>query len=150
MYASEPNGFLLFDFLSVAEGQDEYKCILVFVYKDDFTSYTWLRDAQLREAAASAEAVLAWLAPYAPVQNWTSGEDTYLQNAVPESFAHRLNGEHSFTPACSPQSNGTVEVVCREVLRGNTSAPTGASTWTCFVAKVEANRAAHSEPRAIT
>ena len=48
---------------------------------------------------------------------WCSDRGTHFKNEVVRLLNRMLRARHHFTTAYCPQSNGTVEVVCKEVLR---------------------------------
>ncbi|OWZ24452.1 Retrotransposon protein [Phytophthora megakarya] len=51
------------------------------------------------------------------VSGWVSDQGTHFKNRVIEALKHLLGAHHHFTTARCPWSNGTIEVVTREVLR---------------------------------
>ena len=48
---------------------------------------------------------------------WVSDQGSHFKNEVMLTLQRELHTRHHFTSAYHPQSNGTVEVVCREVIR---------------------------------
>lgn len=52
-----------------------------------------------------------------PVLNWFSDQGTHFKNQVMEILASALGAKHNFSTPYVPWSNGTVEVVCKQVLR---------------------------------
>eukprot|EP00171_Calliarthron_tuberculosum_P022775 IDg22775t1 len=64
-----------------------------------------------------AEELIRWFAAFGVVEQWVSDRGTHFKNQLIRLLRESLKSEHHFTLAYCPWSNGTVEVVCRELLR---------------------------------
>ena len=115
MHAVEPNKLLHFDFCFISDGQDDYKYVLVM--KDDHSGYVWLKPTTEATAEATAEHLINWFSSFGVVEQWVSDCGTHFKNELVKLLRERVKAEHHFTLAYCPWSNGTVEVVCRELLR---------------------------------
>ena len=115
MHADRPNEIVHFDYLYMGAGSGGVKYVLIL--KDDFSSYVWLRPATTCDAHHATTALLEWVTTFGIPSIWISDQGSHFKNEVMHKLAHNLNTHHHFTTAYHPQSNGTVEVVCREVLR---------------------------------
>ena len=58
-----------------------------------------------------------WFASFGTVHTWVSDKGTHFVNDTISEIAHLTKTHHHFTLAYCPWTNGTVEVVCRELLR---------------------------------
>eukprot|EP00171_Calliarthron_tuberculosum_P006432 IDg6432t1 len=87
LHAAKPNELLHFDFCYIMPGEMKF------------------------------EALLKWFASFGTVQNWVSDRGSHFKNEFMRLLNEAMKGFHYFTLAYCPLSNGTVEVVCRELLR---------------------------------
>ena len=115
LHATRPNEMIHFDNCYISKGEDSYCCILVI--KDDFSGYVWLIPTTEADAKTTADALLSWFASFGTVVQWISDRGSHFKNDVVRELRDQTNGLHHFTLAYCPWSNGTVEVVCRELLR---------------------------------
>lgn len=53
------------------------------------------------------------------VNDWMSDRGSHFKNELIQSISESLKSSHHFTLAYCPRSNGTVEVVMRELLRAS-------------------------------
>ena len=115
LHATAPNKLLHMDFLYIYPGVDGYNYVLVL--KDDFSSYVSLVKCKAADAEHTAKALVDWFATFGVVLNWVSDRGSHFKNEVVERLREQNRASHRFTLAYAPWSNGTVEVVNREVLR---------------------------------
>lgn len=115
LHATEPNKMLHMDYLYIYPGVDGYNYVLVL--KDDFSSYVSLIKCKAADAEHTAEALISWFATFGVVLDWVSDRGSHFKNEVVELLRDQNRASHRFTLAYTPWSNGTVEVVNREVLR---------------------------------
>ena len=115
MHADRPNEIVHFDYLYMGAGKGGAKYVLIL--KDDFSNYVWLRPASTCDAAHAIKALTEWVAAFGIPSVWISDQGSHFKNEVMHQLANELNTHHHFTTAYHPESNGTVEVVCRETLR---------------------------------
>ena len=115
LHATEPNKLLHMDFLYIFPGIEGYEYILVL--KDDFSSYVRLVKCKAADAENTVEALQDWFSTFGVVLHWVSDRGSHFKNEVVSSLSQQNKASHRFTLAYAPWSNGTVEVVNREVLR---------------------------------
>jgi len=99
----------------MSEGVDDYKYVLIL--KDDFSSYVWLKATKETTAEVTADYLIEWFSTFGVVNDWVSDRGSHFKNQLIEYLRDKVKSEHHFTLAYCPWSNGTVEVVCRELLR---------------------------------
>lgn len=115
LHASAPNKLLHFDFCYMSQGEEDY--LYVLVLKDDFSGYVWLEPTKAADADTVTDVLIRWFSSFGVVKNWVSDRGSHFRNELVKNLKERLNSSHHFTLAYCPWSNGTVEVVCRELLR---------------------------------
>ena len=115
LHATMPKKLLHMDFLYIYPGVGGYNYVLVL--KDDFSSYVWLVKCKAADAGHTARALMGWFAAFGVVLRWVSDRGSHFKNEVVAKLREQNRATHRFTLAYAPWSNGTVEVVNREVLR---------------------------------
>jgi RNase H-like domain found in reverse transcriptase/Reverse transcriptase (RNA-dependent DNA polymerase)/Integrase zinc binding domain/Integrase core domain/Aspartyl protease len=115
MHADVPNKLLHFDFCYIGEGIGDYCYVLVL--KDDMSSWTRLVPCKAATAVSTAEALVSWFAEFGVVVTWVSDQGSHFKNRVIAELRQLTRGHHHFSLPYTPWSNGTVEVVNRELLR---------------------------------
>ncbi len=115
MHAEKPNELLHFDFCYLMPGEDSVTYVLIL--KDDLSGYVWLIPTADADAESVADALLKWFAAFGVVSNWVSDRGSHFKNELVRILGEATKASHHFTLAYCPWSNGTVEVVCRELLR---------------------------------
>jgi hypothetical protein len=89
----------------------------VLILKDDLSSFVRLVPTSTADAETTADALISWFSDFGVVKTWVSDRGSHLKNEVVRSLREKTRGLHHFTLAYCPWSNGTVERVCRELLR---------------------------------
>lgn len=69
------------------------------------------------DASTAADALSDWFSTFGVVRQWVSDRGTHFKNKLIGMLQSSLRSSHHFTLAFCPWSNGTVEVVCRELLK---------------------------------
>ena len=115
LHASKPNEILHFDYLYMSEGEQNWKYILIL--KDDFSSFVWLVKTRTCDTDSAVQALKDWITTFGAPKTWVSDQGSHFKNEVMAKLAATLGTRHHFTSAYHAQSNGTVEVVCRETIR---------------------------------
>ena len=115
MHSDRPNELIHFDFLYLGPSTQEFQYVMII--KDDASLYTWLKPSPDTTSDAAASALLQWFSAFGVVPTWISDQGTHFKNMLIHSLNRALHAHHHFTVPHSPKSNGTVERVCREVLR---------------------------------
>ena len=115
LHATSINEVIHFDYcwMGPSTGEDKY----VLVIKDDLSSYVWLMPTANADASTTADCLNKWFASFGTVHTWVSDKGTHFVNETISEIAHLTKTHHHFTLAYCPWTNGTVEVVCRELLR---------------------------------
>lgn len=115
LHGEKPNEVLHVDFLYMGQSSAQLKYVLII--RDDFSSYVWLWPTPVATAEAAAEALATWVAVFGAMDWMVSDQGPHFKNQLMHELTEELKGSHHFATAYSPWSNGTVERVCREVLR---------------------------------
>lgn len=115
MHASKPNEIIHFDFCYIGKSNVRHQYVLII--KDDLTSYTWLYACEAADAETVVDALVDWFAAFGPVKQWISDQGSHFKNRVMDCLREKLHCLHHFTLPYCPWSNGSVEVVCRELQR---------------------------------
>ena len=115
LHASRPNEIIHFDFCYIMQGEQDQAYVLVI--KDDFSGYVWLLPAKNADSSTTADGLLTWFSSFGVVPQWVSDQGTHFKNEVIRHLLEQMNSSHHFTLPYTPWSNGTVEVVGRELLR---------------------------------
>ena len=115
LHAEKPNEVVHLDFLYMGTGIDWKKYILII--RDDLSSYTWLWPTDETTAEAAAEALLHWLGVFGSMDWVVTDQGSHFKNVLIKRLTDESRVHHHFTTAYCPWANGTVERVCREVLR---------------------------------
>ena len=115
LHAEKPNEIIHFDYLYMGASSSGEECTLII--KDDLSTYIWLLPAKETDAETSADCLLKWFAASGVVQTWVSDRGSHFKNKLMDRINRGLHCHHNFTTPNTPLANGTVERVCREVLR---------------------------------
>ena len=115
LHATKPNKLLHFDFCYMSTGEKGHTYVLIL--KDDFSGYVWLTACKEATAEVVANTLISWFSSFGVVYQWVSDRGTHFKNELVKILREQVRAEHHFTLAYCPWSNGTVEVVCRELLR---------------------------------
>ena len=115
IHASKVSELLHFDFLYIGESRSMHEYILIL--KDDFSGYVFLRGCKHADASTTAEVLTEYFTTFVPVTKWFSDQGPHFCNKVMEMLAQSIGANHRFSTVYAPWSNGTVESVCKEVLR---------------------------------
>lgn len=115
LHATNPNELIHFDFCYMMPGESDFKYILII--KDDLSGYCWLIPSSEADSFTVAESLVQWFTSFGVSSKWVSDQGSHFKNQTIEKVKSALKAEHHFTTAYCPWANGTVEVVCRELLR---------------------------------
>ncbi len=115
IHAEKVRELLHFDYLYVGESSNNKEYILIL--KDDFSGYCFLRACEKADAETTAEVLMEYFTTFVPVLSWFSDQGTHFKNEVMEILAKSLGAKHNFSTPYVPWSNGTVEAVCKQVIR---------------------------------
>lgn len=102
-------------FVQMPHGENGYKYVLIL--KDDQSVYIWLTPTEHATAESTDEVLVRWFAAFGVVTQWVSNRGSHFKNQLIRLLSERIKSSHHFKLAYCPWSNGTIEAVCRELLR---------------------------------
>jgi len=114
LHSDRPNEIIHFDYLYMGPSDQGMQYVLII--KDDASAFVWLEPCTATDAESTVEVLLRWFASFGVVQTWISDRGSHFKNSVVNAVNRQLHSHHHFTTPNCPQSNGTVETVCKEVL----------------------------------
>lgn len=114
LHAERSNEMLHFDFcyMDKASTSETY----VLIVKDGLSSYTWMFPCEQIDAETVADSLIDWLVAFGVFDMFVSDQGTHFKNDAVRTIQEKLRIGHHFTLPHCPWSNGTVEVVFRELL----------------------------------
>ena len=115
IHGEYPNEVIHMDFLYMGPGVDGKKYVLII--RDDLSGYIWLWPTEEANAEAAAEALCVWVGSFGSMKWLVSDQGSHFKNKLLKEMIDELRTQHHFTTAYSPWANGSVERICREVLR---------------------------------
>ena len=115
LHADLPNELLYFDFcyMYTSEGDSLY----VLILKDDHSGFVWLVPTTETTAEITADSLIKWFSAFGVVTQWVSDRGSHFKNEVVRLLQEKTKSSHHFTLSHCHWSNGTVEVICRELFR---------------------------------
>ncbi|KAF0726127.1 hypothetical protein Ae201684P_020445 [Aphanomyces euteiches] len=116
LHATRPNELLHFDYLTLPLDRatnDNY----ILVIKDDASGFCLLHPCQAATAENCASALCHWFSLFGIVKTWVTDRGAHFKNEVISALSQALSTQHHFSTAYSPWSNGTIEVLNRQLLR---------------------------------
>lgn len=113
IHATEVNEIIHFDYCFMGPSTADHQYVLII--KDDLTSYTWFKPASRLDAITTANLLIEWFSAFGIAKTWISDRGSHFLNETIHELNETLKSEHHFTLPYCPWSNGTVEVVCREL-----------------------------------
>ena len=119
MHGERPNEVIHLDFLYMASSQDGKRYVLIV--RDDHSGFVWLWPTSGTIAEEAVDGVIHWIGSFGTMDWFVSDQGSHFKNQLIAELTSELRVHHHFTTAYSPWANGTVERVCREVLRATRS-----------------------------
>jgi transposase InsO family protein len=113
MHASTRNQILHYDFMHV--GISDSGSTYLLVIKDDFSGFVDLVPCDSPTGDVVVNALLRWYGLFGVSLVHVSDQGTHFKNSVVSELNRRLTTKHHFTLPYAPWSNGTVEVVNKEI-----------------------------------
>lgn len=114
MHTTKHNKLLHFYFLFISKSDTKNYYILIL--KDDASSFVRLEPTAESEAYIYVDTLMKLFNSFGVVLTWNSDRGTHFKNMVVQKMNCDLHARHHFTTRYCPQSSGTVESVCTEVL----------------------------------
>ena len=115
LHGIRPNEVVHMDFLYMGAGKEGKRYILLI--RDDHSSYVWLWPTEAANADTAADALCVWLGVFGGMEWLVSDQGSHFKNQVIQKLTDETRINHHFTTAYCPWANGSVERICREVLR---------------------------------
>lgn len=102
---------LQLEYLYIGEstGGKEY----IFILKDDFSGYDFLRPCKTADAFTTTNAIIEYFYMFVPLLTSFSNEGSHFKNEVMDFIAVSMGINNRFSTAYVPWSNGTVDAVCK-------------------------------------
>lgn len=116
LHATSPNEILHVDYLYMGSST-ERDLQYVLVMRDDLSSFVWLWPTPSATGEAAADALSTWIATFGSIQWLVTDQGPHFTSSLISNLTRDLHVSHHFTTAYSPWANGSVERICKEVLR---------------------------------
>ena len=116
IHADRPNEMIHFDFLymhGTETGDKKY----IMIIKDDHPSFFMLQAIEDATAESAAWCLLQWFSLFGVSLMWLSDQGPHFNNILMAHLNEELHAHSHFTTPHCPQGSGTVEAICREVIR---------------------------------
>lgn len=98
-------------------GQSSSRKVYILLIRDDLSGYVWLWPISEANAECAADALCVWLGVFGCMDWLVTDQGSYFKNLLIKSLTEETKVHHHFTTAYCPWANGSVERICREVLR---------------------------------
>jgi hypothetical protein len=89
----------------------------ILILKNDFSGFIMLHACNDSDSETTITALMKWFALFGVVPTWVSDRGSHFKNRIVAGVKSALHAQHHLTTAYCPWANGSVERVCREVLR---------------------------------
>lgn len=116
LLGQKPDEVVHMDFLymGLAEGSElQY----VLVIKDDLSSYSWSLPYPTADSEAAVVGLSKWIAAFVKMVSIVTDGGSHFTASLMEVLTQDAGINHHLTTAYCPWANGTVERLCKEVLR---------------------------------
>ena len=113
MHSNERNGILHYDFIHIGASYTGETYLLVI--KDDFSSFVNLIPCKSPDSDFVFNALQRWYGMFGISLCHISDQGSHFKNKIVEELNRKLATKHHFTLPYCPWSNGTVQVVNREI-----------------------------------
>lgn len=114
-HGERPNEVVHLDFLYMGRGAGNNSYILIV--RDDHSSYIWLFPCEAATSEEAANALTTWISSFGGMEWFVTDQGSHFKNCLVKQLTSEFRIHHHFTTAYSSWANGTVERICREVLR---------------------------------
>ena len=115
LHGERPNEVVHLDYLYMGAGIDNKSYVLII--RDDLSSFVWLFATEAATSGEAVNALTTWISSFGSMKWFVTDQGSHFKNELINGLSSELRINHHFTTAYSPWSNGTVERICREVLR---------------------------------
>ncbi len=113
IYGNAPNDLIQFDYtyMNLSYSGDKF----IFVIKDSFSGYCWLIATKHADSLNAASSILKWYSTFGPSKGWMSDRGSHFLGGVVAELKTITNIQHHITIAYTPQANGSVERINKEI-----------------------------------
>ena len=115
LHAERPNEILHIDYLYLGPSIEDARYALLI--KDDLSSYIWIWPTARATSEHAVDALTTWFACFGAPEWIVTDQGPHFQNNLLSAMAQEMRVKHHVTTTYSPWANGSIERVCREVLR---------------------------------
>lgn len=115
MHVTKTNEMLHLDYCFMEAGEQGNKYVLIL--KEDLSGYVMLRPKFDEDAETTSRVLIEWFTAFRVVHIWISDRGSHFKNKFVREIKHKLHAHHHFTLPYFPWANGTLQVVCQELLR---------------------------------
>ena len=119
LHGEKPNEVIHMDFLYMGPSTDQKRYLLLI--RDDHSSFVWLWPTEACTSEEAGSALIHWVGSFGGIQWLVSDQGSHFKNRLILELSSELRIKHHFTTAYSPWPNGTIERICKEVLRSTTA-----------------------------
>jgi len=116
-HGTRPNEVLHFDFLYVAPKlKSSLNYQWIFVIRDDFSGFVLLKPVIVPNTANTVDALLEWRSIFGRSKIYVSDQASYFVSETLKQLCKRMGEEQHFVTAYAHYSNGTIEIVNRNII----------------------------------
>lgn len=116
IHGEKPNEVIHMDFLYMGPAEESNMKYLLLI-KDDLSSYAWLYPCERADSDVATSALAKWMACFGSMEWLVTDQGSHFVASLMTSLTQEARIRHHFTTAYCPWSNGTIERLCKEVLR---------------------------------
>jgi transposase InsO family protein len=113
IHATTRNQVLHYDFIHIGISDEGFVYLLVI--KDDYSGFVMLIPCDSPTSDVVVEALLKWYSMFGIALTHVSDQGSHFKNSVVAELNRRLSTKHHFTLPYTPWSNGTAEIVNKEI-----------------------------------
>ena len=113
LHGTKPKEVIHADFLYMGDQYEKYALII----RDGLSGYVWLWPSDAANAETAGEAFCRWMGVFGTFEWLVTDHRYHFKNSLIYGLTKETYVGHHFKTAYSPWANGSVERVCREVMR---------------------------------
>lgn len=96
---------------------DNNNLTYILLIKDDLSSYTWLHPCASADSEAATNAIAKWISCFGCMGWLVTDQGPHFTASLMTSLTDEMRIRHHFTTAYCSCANGTIERLCKEILR---------------------------------
>lgn len=116
LHGERPDEVVHANFLNMGPAE-ESNLKYILVVKADISSYTWLQPCINADSDAAVGTIEKWILCFGIMDWLVTDQGSHFKTSLMNLLTSETRIRHHFTTAYCPWANGTVERLCREVLR---------------------------------